>query len=153
MGLRQISVRNVLLSVLLSVTTFSPIKIQMAVLMSRWKKISRNTTEWVTSSRDGQEDRAVDGAEADTESATRPQAQDQQETLSKPPSPEEIKAKLDEYVIGQEQAKKSLSVAVYNHYKRLHHGETTDEIELDKSNILLIGPTGTGKNATRPDAR
>ena len=83
--------------------------------------------------------------EADPESATRSQAQDQQETLSKPPSPKEIKAKLDEYVIGQEQAKKSLSVAVYNHYKRLHHDETTDEVELDKSNILLIGPTGTGK--------
>ena len=83
--------------------------------------------------------------EADTESTTRSQAQAQQETLSKPPSPKEIKTKLDEYVIGQEQAKKSLSVAVYNHYKRLHHGETTDEVELDKSNILLIGPTGTGK--------
>lgn len=83
--------------------------------------------------------------EADPETTTRSQAQAQQETLSKPPSPEEIKTKLDEYVIGQEQAKKSLSVAVYNHYKRLHHGETTDEIELDKSNILLIGPTGTGK--------
>ena len=82
---------------------------------------------------------------ADTESTTRAQAQAQQETLAKPPSPEEIKTKLDEYVIGQEQAKKSLSVAVYNHYKRLHHGETTDEVELDKSNILLIGPTGTGK--------
>lgn len=82
---------------------------------------------------------------ADPESTTRSQAQDRQEILEKPPSPEEIKAKLDEYVIGQEQAKKSLSVAVYNHYKRLHHGETTDEIELDKSNILLVGPTGTGK--------
>jgi len=83
--------------------------------------------------------------EAGTESTTRSHAQAQQETLSKPPSPEKIKAKLDEYVIGQEQAKKSLSVAVYNHYKRLHHGETTHEVELDKSNILLIGPTGTGK--------
>ncbi|CAI8029314.1 ATP-dependent Clp protease ATP-binding subunit ClpX [Geodia barretti] len=56
-----------------------------------------------------------------------------------------IKAKLDEYVVGQEDAKKTLSVAVYTHYKRLHHGNTTDEIELDKSNILLVGPTGTGK--------
>ena len=58
--------------------------------------------------------------------------------------PAEIKAKLDEYVIGQEYAKKILSVAVYNHYKRLQH-EDTDDVELDKSNILLIGPTGTGK--------
>ena len=58
--------------------------------------------------------------------------------------PAEIKAKLDEYVIGQEHAKKILSVAVYNHYKRLQH-EDTDDVELDKSNILLIGPTGTGK--------
>ncbi len=83
--------------------------------------------------------------EAAPESTTRSQAQAHRELLSKPPSPEKIKAKLDEYVIGQEQAKKSLSVAVYNHYKRLHYGETTNEVELDKSNILLIGPTGTGK--------
>ncbi len=58
--------------------------------------------------------------------------------------PAEIKEKLDEYVIGQEHAKKILSVAVYTHYKRLQHN-STDDIELDKSNILLIGPTGTGK--------
>ena len=58
--------------------------------------------------------------------------------------PSEIKAKLDEYVIGQEHAKKTLSVAVYTHYKRLQHDNTND-VELDKSNILLIGPTGTGK--------
>ncbi len=81
----------------------------------------------------------------DPASATHSQTHAQQEALERPPSPQEIKAKLDEYVIGQEEAKKSLSVAVYNHYKRLHHGETTDEVELDKSNILLIGPTGTGK--------
>ncbi len=59
-------------------------------------------------------------------------------------SPAEITAKLDEYVIGQEHAKKTLAVAVYTHYKRLLHEDTTD-VELDKSNILLIGPTGTGK--------
>ena len=58
--------------------------------------------------------------------------------------PAEIKSKLDEYVIGQEHAKKILSVAVYTHYKRLQH-ENTDDVELDKSNILFIGPTGTGK--------
>jgi ATP-dependent Clp protease ATP-binding subunit ClpX len=62
------------------------------------------------------------------------------------PVPSEIKASLDQYVIGQEVAKRTLSVAVYNHYKRLKHmGRGKDEIELAKSNILLIGPTGSGK--------
>ena len=62
------------------------------------------------------------------------------------PSPAEIKASLDQYVIGQEIAKRVLSVAVYNHYKRLKHaGQTKDDVELSKSNILLIGPTGSGK--------
>ncbi len=62
------------------------------------------------------------------------------------PVPSEIKASLDQYVIGQEVAKRTLSVAVYNHYKRLKHmGRSKDEIELAKSNILLIGPTGSGK--------
>jgi ATP-dependent Clp protease ATP-binding subunit ClpX len=89
--------------------------------------------------------RSKSGQDGDTEGTTRSQTQTRQETFARPPLPQEIKAKLDEYVIGQEQAKKNLSVAVYNHYKRLHHGETTDEVELDKSNILLIGPTGTGK--------
>ena len=61
------------------------------------------------------------------------------------PKPQEIRAVLDEYVIGQEQAKKILSVAVYNHYKRLNSKDDKDDIELSKSNILLIGPTGSGK--------
>ncbi|MFP5405591.1 MAG: ATP-dependent Clp protease ATP-binding subunit ClpX [Gammaproteobacteria bacterium] len=61
------------------------------------------------------------------------------------PIPSEIKSSLDQYVIGQEQAKKILSVAVYNHYKRLAHGTKHNDVELAKSNILLIGPTGTGK--------
>ncbi|HXO19638.1 MAG TPA: ATP-dependent Clp protease ATP-binding subunit ClpX [Thermoanaerobaculia bacterium] len=62
------------------------------------------------------------------------------------PKPKEIKALLDEYVIGQEQAKKKLAVAVYNHYKRIDFAEKSHgEVELQKSNILLIGPTGTGK--------
>ena len=61
------------------------------------------------------------------------------------PKPHEIRAVLDEYVIGQDQAKKVLSVAVYNHYKRLSQKSVTDGIELQKSNILLIGPTGSGK--------
>ena len=63
------------------------------------------------------------------------------------PTPLDIKTNLDNYVIGQEKAKRSLAVAVYNHYKRLKHKETSkkDEVELAKSNILLIGPTGSGK--------
>jgi ATP-dependent Clp protease ATP-binding subunit ClpX len=62
------------------------------------------------------------------------------------PIPSEIKLSLDQYVIGQDVAKRTLSVAVYNHYKRLKHmGEKRDEVELNKSNILLIGPTGSGK--------
>ncbi len=63
------------------------------------------------------------------------------------PTPQEIKNNLDQYVIGQETAKRSLSVAVYNHYKRLKHKEKAkkDDVELSKSNILLIGPTGSGK--------
>jgi len=63
------------------------------------------------------------------------------------PTPAEIKANLDNYVIGQEQAKRILAVAVYNHYKRLRHQEKAakDDVELSKSNILLIGPTGSGK--------
>ena len=62
------------------------------------------------------------------------------------PKPHEVKAFLDEYVIGQEQTKKKLAVAVYNHYKRVYmNKQRNSDIELSKSNILLIGPTGTGK--------
>src|SRR5437660_5961811 len=61
------------------------------------------------------------------------------------PKPQEIKSFLDEYVIGQDEPKKRLSVAVYQHYKRLELAKRRSDIELQKSNILLIGPTGTGK--------
>ncbi|MBE7524526.1 MAG: ATP-dependent Clp protease ATP-binding subunit ClpX [Burkholderiales bacterium] len=64
---------------------------------------------------------------------------------NKLPTPHEIRSILDQYVIGQEPAKKILSVAVYNHYKRLESGAKEDDVELAKSNILLIGPTGSGK--------
>jgi ATP-dependent Clp protease ATP-binding subunit ClpX len=69
------------------------------------------------------------------------------EAITQVPSPREIKGILDQYVIGQEHAKKALAVAVYNHYKRINASSNAreDDVELDKSNILLIGPTGVGK--------
>ena len=70
---------------------------------------------------------------------------DAEESLSSLPPPREIYDRLGEYVIGQERAKKVLSVAVYNHYKRIRAGKSLDDVELQKSNILLIGPTGCGK--------
>ncbi|MCC3144037.1 ATP-dependent Clp protease ATP-binding subunit ClpX [Halanaerobium sp. Z-7514] len=65
--------------------------------------------------------------------------------LSEIPKPKEIKEILDQYVIGQERAKKSLSVAVYNHYKRVNSNMVVDDVELQKSNIMMVGPTGCGK--------
>ncbi len=61
------------------------------------------------------------------------------------PNPQEIKSILDDYVIGQEDAKKTLAVAVYNHYKRINNQEDIDDVEIQKSNVLLLGPTGCGK--------
>ena len=61
------------------------------------------------------------------------------------PKPKEIKEFLDKYVIGQDEAKRAIAVAVYNHYKRLSVAQGADDVELDKSNIVLVGPTGTGK--------
>jgi ATP-dependent Clp protease ATP-binding subunit ClpX len=68
-----------------------------------------------------------------------------QEQTVPSPTPEEIKATLDQYVIGQEVAKKALAVSVYNHYRRVGHQGVIDDVEIDKANILLIGPTGVGK--------
>ncbi|WP_461370908.1 ATP-dependent Clp protease ATP-binding subunit ClpX [Candidatus Darwinibacter acetoxidans] len=65
--------------------------------------------------------------------------------LDSVPKPKEIREALDEYVIGQEEAKKTLAVAVYNHYKRINSNLRTDDVELQKSNILMLGPTGSGK--------
>ncbi|AZR73381.1 ATP-dependent protease ATP-binding subunit ClpX [Anoxybacter fermentans] len=65
--------------------------------------------------------------------------------LQNVPKPKEIKETLDQYVIGQEQAKKALAVAVYNHYKRINSGMKVEDVELQKSNIVMIGPTGSGK--------
>jgi len=66
-------------------------------------------------------------------------------SLTRMPAPREIKEELDRYVIGQERAKKILAVAVYGHYQRIQHGGSFGEVELEKSNILLVGPTGCGK--------
>lgn len=70
--------------------------------------------------------------------------EDREAILPKVPAPHRIKAELDEYVIGQEQAKKAVSVAVYNHYKRIR-ADASDGVEIEKSNILMLGPTGSGK--------
>ena len=67
------------------------------------------------------------------------------ESAAELPKPQEIKKQLDDYVIGQEDAKIALSVAVYNHYKRIYYGREKDDVELTKSNVLLLGPTGVGK--------
>ncbi len=65
--------------------------------------------------------------------------------VSQTPTPQEIKATLDQYVIGQDKAKMSLSVAVYNHYKRINNLGLVEDVEIEKSNVLLVGPTGVGK--------
>jgi ATP-dependent Clp protease ATP-binding subunit ClpX len=74
-----------------------------------------------------------------------PEGEDETPAREDLPRPTEIKGFLDSYIIGQERAKKIVSVAVYNHYKRVFHPEAQKDVELEKSNILLLGPTGTGK--------
>ena len=82
----------------------------------------------------------------ENEQATAPAAPEKSKLqLTKLPRPADIKAYLDQYVIGQDDAKRYLSVAVYNHYKRLLQPETDDGVEIEKSNIVMVGPTGTGK--------
>ncbi|MBU3535691.1 AAA family ATPase, partial [Alkalihalobacillus clausii] len=70
---------------------------------------------------------------------------DEEVEIEEIPKPNEICSILDDYVIGQREAKKSLSVAVYNHYKRINSMSRSEDVELSKSNITLIGPTGSGK--------
>ena len=84
------------------------------------------------------------------EAAGKPSKNRRNQNMKRLPSPAELRAKLDEFVIGQEYAKKVLSVAVYNHYQRLRQdqanlAEEYSEVEIEKSNVLLLGPTGSGK--------
>ena len=72
-------------------------------------------------------------------------AEDEKFKLKKVPKPKEIKAYLDDYVIGQDEAKRYLAVSVYNHYKRLQQPVSDDGVEIEKSNIIMVGTTGTGK--------
>ncbi len=73
------------------------------------------------------------------------QSEEREADTSSIPKPQEIKAYLDQHIVGQDDAKKVLSVAVYNHYKRLLHNKENSDVEIQKSNILLVGPTGSGK--------
>jgi len=81
----------------------------------------------------------------DSKALTEEWEQEKTKGFSQLPKPAEIKGVLDQYVVGQDRAKKTLSVAVHNHYKRVHAKPLPDDVELSKSNILLIGPTGSGK--------
>ena len=90
--------------------------------------------------------RAYEIVEESLNSAGKQKKQQQSvEPVGDVPTPDEIKAHLDQYVIGQDMAKRFLSVAVYNHYKRLKQPKDSDEVEIEKSNIIMVGSTGTGK--------
>ena len=90
--------------------------------------------------------RAYEIVEESLNSADKQKKQQQSvEPVGDVPTPDEIKARLDQYVIGQDMAKRFLSVAVYNHYKRLKQPKDSDEVEIEKSNIIMVGSTGTGK--------
>lgn len=81
----------------------------------------------------------------DAQLAEASRGKDSREPAKEIPTPKEISAFLDQYVIGQEDAKRYLSVAVYNHYKRIRQEKTDDDVDIEKSNIIMVGPTGTGK--------
>ena len=72
----------------------------------------------------------------------------QSKAITDIPKPREMKKFLDQYVIGQDKAKEKICVAVYNHYKRLHSKMITDDVDIEKSNVIIVGPTGTGKCVT-----
>ncbi len=102
----------------------------------------------VASQNESEEDEVLTGRHVRREvSSSASQEPSSQDILGKLPTPHELYAKLSEHVVGQEEAKRALSVAVYNHYKRISLGASTDEgdVELAKSNIMLLGPTGSGK--------
>ena len=87
----------------------------------------------------------IDRSRDDHLNKKREEKKKEKEEVKSIPKPEEIKAFLDNYVIGQEEAKKYLAVAVYNHYKRIARKNIEDDVDIEKSNIVLVGPTGTGK--------
>ena len=72
----------------------------------------------------------------------------QKKAITNIPKPRDMKKFLDQYVIGQDRAKEKICVAVYNHYKRLQSKDTADDVEIEKSNVIIVGPTGTGKCVT-----
>ncbi len=90
-------------------------------------------------------DECVDLCRSIIDDAPKPKKKDKSNDIATLPKPHEIKAKLDEYVVGQQEAKQVLSVAVYNHYKRIYSKGNSDNVELVKSNILMLGTTGVGK--------
>ncbi len=90
-------------------------------------------------------DECVDLCRSIIDDAPKPKKKDESNDIATLPKPHEIKAKLDEYVVGQQEAKQVLSVAVYNHYKRIYSKGNNDDVELVKSNILMLGTTGVGK--------
>ena len=93
------------------------------------------------------EDCAVQAYQVATANGFGPDAKkpNKQFNLKRVPKPKEIKAYLDDYIIGQDEAKRYLSVAVYNHYKRLQQPVSDEGVEIEKSNIIMVGSTGTGK--------
>ena len=88
---------------------------------------------------------SVPGNQANEAEATSPAKAGEKPEIQNVPKPQEIKDYLDQYIIGQEEAKRHLAVAVYNHYKRLAQKDDKDDVEIEKSNIVMVGSTGTGK--------